>query len=109
MRAITSGSSDPGAVAVAAGLDGRETNTFLKRRDDRSEPGHAAMRRRGEKVFGPGDAVTRLPGTIHNMRNETEAVTVSPYVYRYKVNLTNRSDSGQTRKRPVVLNLVHER
>jgi predicted metal-dependent enzyme (double-stranded beta helix superfamily) len=96
-----------GTWAVVAGVDGRETNSFWKRLDDRSQPGHARIRKQGEKVFGPGDVVTLLPDAIHSVRNETDAVTVSLHVYGYNLNLTNRSefDPEHDVERPVVLKL----
>lgn len=105
------GTSDPGAIAVVDGVDGRETNTFWKRLDDLSQPGRVTIRRRGEEVFGPGDVVARLPGTIHCVRNEREAGTVSLHVCCYNLNFTSRSevDPEQHRKRPVVLKLVRDR
>jgi predicted metal-dependent enzyme (double-stranded beta helix superfamily) len=96
-----------GTWAVVAGVDGDERNFFWKRMDDGSRPGHARIEPRGDKVFGPGDVVTLLPDTIHSVRNETAAVTVSLHVYGYNLNLARRSqfDPERNVELPVTLKM----
>lgn len=82
---------DHGTWAVVAGVDGPERNIFWRRLDDRSRPGYAEIVQQGEKVFGPGDVVTFLPGAIHSVVNDTDVVTVSLHVYGRHLNYTARS------------------
>ena len=77
--------------AVVAGVDGPELNTFWKRVDDGSRPGHAEIVKAGEKEFGVGDVVSLLPDGIHSVRNATERVTLSLHVYGKHLNHTGRS------------------
>ena len=79
-----------GTWAVVAGVDGPERNTFWKRVDDGSRPGHARIVKVAEKDFGPGDVLTLLPDAIHSVRNETAAVTVSLHAYGYNLNMSGR-------------------
>src|SRR5712692_8528335 len=46
---------DHGTWAVVAGVDGPEKNEFFERLDDRSRPGHAELKKIGEKVFDAND------------------------------------------------------
>jgi predicted metal-dependent enzyme (double-stranded beta helix superfamily) len=96
-----------GTWAVVAGVDGPERNVFWKRVDDGSRPGHAKLEKRGEKVFGPGDVLTLLPGAIHSVVNDTTQVTVSLHVYGYNLNLAQRSqfDPERDLEQPVTLKL----
>ena len=96
-----------GTWAVVAGVDGDERNVFWKRTDDGSRPGYAQLEQRGEKVFGPGDVLTLLPGAIHSVRNDTAAVTVSLHVYGYNLNLARRSqfDPARNVEAPVTLKM----
>ena len=96
-----------GTWAVVAGVDGDERNVFWKRLDDGSRPGHAQIRKQGEKVFGPGDVLTLLPGAIHSVVNDTSQVTVSLHVYGYNLNLATRSqfDPERDLEQPVSLKL----
>jgi predicted metal-dependent enzyme (double-stranded beta helix superfamily) len=96
-----------GTWAVVAGVDGAERNTFWDRLDEGSRPGYAKIRKQGEKVFGPGDVLTLLPGAIHSVANESTQVTVSLHVYGYNLNLTTRSEFDPERDvdRPVVLKM----
>lgn len=82
---------DHGTWAVVAGVDGAERNEFFERTDDRSRPGHAELRKVGEKVFQPGDVVAMPSGVIHSVSNETDVVTVSLHIYGKHVNYTSRS------------------
>lgn len=63
---------DHGTWAVVAGVDGPEKNTFWKRVDDRSRPGYAEIVKAGEKVFGDGEVLTMIPGSIHSVDNESD-------------------------------------
>jgi len=96
-----------GTWAVVAGVDGPERNVFWTRVDDGSRPGYARLEKRGEKVFGPGDVLTLLPGAIHSVVNDTTQVTVSLHVYGYNLNLAQRSqfDPERDLEQPVTLKL----
>jgi len=82
---------DHGTWAVIAGVDGPEKNEFFERADDGSRPGHAKLRKVGEKVCGVGDLVAMPRGMIHGVWNETAAVSVSLHIYGKHVNHTGRS------------------
>ncbi|MCM2252649.1 MAG: cysteine dioxygenase family protein [Ramlibacter sp.] len=89
---------DHGTWAVVAGVDGAEKNHFFERTDDRSRPGHAELRKVGEKVFQAGDVVAMPKGVIHSVSNETDVVTVSLHIYGKHVNYTSRSQYDLQRK-----------
>jgi predicted metal-dependent enzyme (double-stranded beta helix superfamily) len=82
---------DHGTWAVIAGVDGPEKNEFYERVDDRSRPGHAELRRIGEKVCAAGDVIAMPTGTIHSVVNETDSTSLSLHVYGKHVNYTGRS------------------
>ena len=67
---------DHGTWAVVAGVDGPEKNEFFERADDRSRPGHAELKKIGQKVCGVGDVVALPKGTIHSVWNETDRVSL---------------------------------
>jgi predicted metal-dependent enzyme (double-stranded beta helix superfamily) len=96
-----------GTWAVVAGVDGEERNVFWTRLDDGSRPGFAQIQQQRDKVFGPGDVLTLLPGAIHSVVNDTAQVTVSLHVYGYNLNLAQRSqfDPAHDREMPVTLTL----
>ena len=91
--------------AVVAGIDGNEKNTFWKRIDDGSRPGYAELKWNGERVYGPGDAVSFLPREIHTVWNDTDAVTLSLHTYGKHINFTGRSqfDPVQRTETPFVV------
>ena len=82
---------DHGTWAVIAGVDGPEKNEFYERVDDRSRPGHAELKKVGEKVCGVGDVVAIPKGMIHSVWNETNETSVSLHVYGKHINYTGRS------------------
>jgi len=82
---------DHGTWAVMVGVDGAETNISWDRLDNGSRPGHASLRKREERIVGPGDVLTFLPGAIHSVVNHTREVTVSLHVYGFNINFTPRS------------------
>ena len=82
---------DHGTWAVIAGVDGPEKNEFFERADDRTRPGHAQLRKVGEKVCGVGEVVALLQGMIHSVWNETDAVSLSLHIYGKHINYTGRS------------------
>ena len=82
---------DHGTWAVVAGVLGPEKNTFWRRRDDGTRPGHADLERAGVKVFEPGEVLAMPTGVIHAVWNETDAVTVSLHIYGKHINHTGRS------------------
>jgi len=77
--------------AVVAGVDGPERNTFWKRVDDGSRPGHAEIVQSASKTFGEGEVVSLLPDGIHSVVNETDRVTMSLHLYGKHLNYTGRS------------------
>ena len=82
---------DHGTWAVVAGVRGPEKNTFWRRHDDGKRPGHADLERAGVKVFEPGQVLAMPAGVIHEVWNETDAVTVSLHIYGMHPNQTGRS------------------
>jgi predicted metal-dependent enzyme (double-stranded beta helix superfamily) len=96
-----------GTWAVVAGVEGEERNTFWRRVDDGSRPGHAEIRKVGERVLGPGEVVTFQPDSIHSVVNESDRVTLSLHVYGRHVNHTIRSqfDPGQRLEKAFILKM----
>ena len=82
---------DHGTWGVVAGVDGSEKNTFWKRIDDGSRPGYAELEWNGERMYGPGEVVSFLPGEIHTVWNNTDAITLSLHTYGKHINFTGRS------------------
>jgi predicted metal-dependent enzyme (double-stranded beta helix superfamily) len=82
---------DHGTWAVIAGLEGTERNALWERLDDRSRPGHAELRRTGERTVGPGELILLPAGSIHSVVNDTNDVTVSLHAYGRHVNYNARS------------------
>ena len=89
---------DHGTWAVVAGIDGDERNTFWKRLDDGSHPGYAELKHNGERVYGPGEVVSFLPGEIHTVWNDTDGVTLSLHTYGKHINFTGRSQFDPERR-----------
>jgi len=82
---------DHGTWAVVAGVVGPEWNTFWRRKDDGTRPGYAKLEQVGAKMFLPGDVLAMPAGTIHQVWNKTDAVTVSLHIYGMHINHTGRS------------------
>jgi predicted metal-dependent enzyme (double-stranded beta helix superfamily) len=99
---------DHGTWALVAGVDGPEMNKFFERIDDRTRPGHAQLKKIGEKVFGEEEVVAMPTGGIHIVRNETDKVTLSLHVYGKHINFTGRSqfDPEKQTENPFVLRLA---
>ena len=89
---------DHGTWAVVAGVRGQEKNVFWRRRDDGARPGYAELDPIGVKVFEPGTVLAMPAGTIHAVRNETAAVTVSLHIYGMHINHTGRSKFDPERR-----------
>jgi predicted metal-dependent enzyme (double-stranded beta helix superfamily) len=100
-----------GTWAVVAGVDGAETNVAWKRLDDGTRPGHARLRRIGERIVGPGDVLTFLPDDIHSVVNHTRAVTISLHVYGVNINFTRRAqfDVDRELELPITLRMNPDR
>lgn len=98
---------DHGVWAIVVGVDGAETNVFWERTDDRSRPGHAELRRIGEKVFQAGDVIAMPTGTIHSVSNQSHQVTLSLHVYGKHINFTQRSqfDPDEHTEKPFILKI----
>jgi predicted metal-dependent enzyme (double-stranded beta helix superfamily) len=99
---------DHGTWAVVAGVDGPEKNEFFERADDRSRPGHAELKKIGEKVCREGDVLAMPRGVIHRVWNETDAVTLSLHIYGQHINHTSRSqfDVESKTETPIVLRVT---
>ena len=82
---------DHGTWAVVAGVDGAERNIFWKRLDDGSRAGYAELEQNGERTYVDGEVVAMLPGEIHTVRNETDAITLSLHTYGKHVTFNERS------------------
>jgi predicted metal-dependent enzyme (double-stranded beta helix superfamily) len=82
---------DHGTWAVVAGVVGPEWNTFWRRQDDGSRAGYAKLTQIGAKMFLPGDVLAMPAGTIHQVWNQTVAVTISLHIYGMHINHTGRS------------------
>jgi predicted metal-dependent enzyme (double-stranded beta helix superfamily) len=88
---------DHGTWAVVVGVEGEERNLFWKRTDDRSRPGHADLEPAGERRCGPGDILKMPSGTIHEVRNESNRVSLSFHVYGRPLNSTGRKQFDTAR------------
>ena len=99
---------DHGTWALVAGVDGPEMNKFYERVDDRTRPGHAELKKIGEKVFGVGEVVAMPTGAIHLVWNETDKVTLSLHIYGMHVNFTGRSqfDPEKQTETPFILKVA---
>jgi predicted metal-dependent enzyme (double-stranded beta helix superfamily) len=82
---------DHGTWAVVVGVDGPERNVFWERVDDGTRPGHAELRKSGDKIMAEGDVVAMSTGAIHSVLNETDKTTLSFHVYGRHLNHTGRS------------------
>ena len=82
---------DHGTWAVVAGVEGVERNISYRRLDDRSKPDYAELDVKNDTLAGKGDLVCMKTGGIHEVRNETGAMTLSLHTYGKHVNHTNRS------------------
>lgn len=89
---------DHNTWAVVAGMKGLETNTFWKRLDDGTRPGHAELERMSQKVFGPGHVMAMPRGTVHSVVNESAEVSVSLHIYGKHINHTGRHQFDPERK-----------
>jgi predicted metal-dependent enzyme (double-stranded beta helix superfamily) len=99
---------DHGTWALVAGVDGPEMNKFSERVDDRTRPGHAELKKIGEKVFGVGEVLAMPTGGIHVVWNETDKVTLSLHIYGRHINFTGRSQFDQEKQTetPFILKLA---
>lgn len=89
---------DHNTWAVVAGMKGLEKNTFWKRIDDGSRPGHAELEQMGDKVFGPGHVMTMPTGTVHAVVNDSDEVSVSLHIYGKHINHTGRHQFDPQKK-----------
>lgn len=87
-----------GTWAVVAGVDGPEKNVFYERLDDGRKAGHAELKVIGEKVFKDGEVLAMPNGTLHSVRNESGATTVSLHIYGRHLNHTGRSQFDLERR-----------
>ncbi len=96
---------DHGTWGVVAGVDGPETNEFFARVDDGSRADYVELRQIATKIFTPGDVLAMPSGTIHRVRNESDAVTLSLHVYGKHINYTGRSqfDLEKRTRLPIIL------
>ena len=82
---------DHGTWAIVAGVEGPERNEFFERVDDGSRPGHAELKKTGEKVFHPGDVLAMRVGQIHGIWNDSDSISVSLHIYGKNIQHTGRS------------------
>lgn len=82
---------DHGTWAVVAGVDGVERNIRYRRVDDGSRPDYAALEIKHDFNADAGDLICMRTGGIHEVRNETDRVTLSLHTYGMHVNHTDRS------------------
>lgn len=82
---------DHGTWAVVAGVEGVERNISYRRLDDRSRADFAELEVRKDTLADKGDLICMKTGGIHEVRNETGAVTLSLHTYGRHINHTNRS------------------
>jgi len=80
-----------GTWGVVVGVEGDELNTFWKRLDDGSQPGHADLEKLAEKSFKPGEAIGLTQDIIHSVHNPSDQLSVSLHVYGKNINHTARS------------------
>ncbi len=99
---------DHGTWAVVAGVVGAEWNTFWRRQDDGSRPGYAKLEQIGAKMFLPGEVLAMPTGTIHQVWNQTAAVTVSLHIYGMHINHTGRSqfDTASNTAQPYIARIA---
>jgi predicted metal-dependent enzyme (double-stranded beta helix superfamily) len=100
---------DHGTWAVVAGVVGPEWNTFWRRQDDGARPGYAKLEQVGAKTFAPGEVLAMPTGTIHQVWNKTDAVTVSLHIYGMHINHTGRSqfDVENCLAKPYIARVEH--
>jgi predicted metal-dependent enzyme (double-stranded beta helix superfamily) len=81
---------------------------FFERTDDRTRPGHAELKKIGEKVFGVGELAAMPSGAIHLVWNETDKATLSLHIYGKHINFTGRSqfDLESQTETPFILKLA---
>jgi len=92
---------DHGTWAVVCGVDGVERNIRYKRLDDGTRDGYAELAVKHDFLADRSDLVCMKTGGIHEVRNESDAVTLSLHTYGMHVNHTERSQfdlESKTRK-----------
>lgn len=82
---------DHGTWAVVSGVEGIERNIRYRRLDNRSRSDYAELEVRDELDVGAGELICIKSGGIHEVINQTGAVTVSLHTYGRHINHTNRS------------------
>jgi predicted metal-dependent enzyme (double-stranded beta helix superfamily) len=91
--------------SIVVGVDGAETNTFWKRLDDGTRPGHAELERAAERPIGEGEVVALDGEEIHSVQNVGDTVSLSLHVYGKHLNHSGRSlfdPEKQTEERLIV-------
>src|SRR5262245_27277540 len=66
-----------GTWAVVAGVVGAEKNTLWTRVDIRRRSGYAELRRREDRVLGPGEVLVLQADDLHSVMNDTASIPVS--------------------------------
>ena len=77
---------------VVVGVEGEERETWWRRVDDGSRPGHAELQRQTQNTIKPGQVSCILPEDIHTVWNETGKVSLSLHTYGKHINHTGRSE-----------------
>lgn len=96
-----------GTWAVVVGVDGPEKNVFFERTDDGQRPGHAELKKIGEKIFDFGDVLAMPTGGLHSIWNESATTSVSLHIYGRHLNYTGRSqfDPDKRTETPFVVKI----
>jgi predicted metal-dependent enzyme (double-stranded beta helix superfamily) len=75
---------------VVVGLDGVETNTNWRRKDDGAKPGYADLEERNDVTLKRGQTCTFMPDDIHSVRNDGDTPALSLHVYGRSLSQTGR-------------------
>ncbi|HEY0325114.1 MAG TPA: hypothetical protein VGC46_03945, partial [Allosphingosinicella sp.] len=94
--------------AGGVGLEGPERESFWRRRDDGSRPGHVEIERAGERLMREGDVSACLPEDIHSVWNCGGAISMSLHTYGRHINFTGRSefDPATNEERPMIVSVA---
>lgn len=75
-----------GNWGVIVGVEGAESNTWWRRVDDGSKPGHAEVEPMRTHAILPDQAMTFMPDVLHSVENKADQVTVSLHIYAMHLN-----------------------
>ena len=94
--------------AVVVGLHGQERESFWRRLDNGTRPGHAEIERTAERLMGAGDVSALLSDDIHSVWNCGGATSMSLHTYGRHINFTGRSEFDPMTKeeRPMIVSVA---